>query len=25
MLSLIVLENKCFNAISVTLFKRNTP
>jgi len=25
MLSLIVLENKCFNAISVTLFKRNPP
>ena len=25
MLSLIVLENKCLNAISVTLFKRNPP
>ena len=25
MLSLIVLENKCFNAISVTLSKRNPP
>ena len=25
MLSLIILENECFNAIGVTLFKRNPP